>query len=142
MPYWRLHYHLIWTTFGRTPWLDNHLRPIVFRSVCARAKRLGVMVHQIGGIEDHVHVVASVPPKLAVAECVGQLKGASSHTANEWLGAASTFRWDTGYGALSFGERSLASVIAYVRHQREHHTGNSVIGLYEQTHTKAGPASV
>lgn len=73
MPYWRLHYHFIWTTSERAPWLNEHIRPLVYRGIYARAKRLAVIVHQIGGIEDHVHVVASVPPKLAVAECVGQL---------------------------------------------------------------------
>jgi len=131
MPYWRLHYHFVWTTFQREPWLDNTLRSLVYRSLYARAQRLAVVVHQIGGIEDHVHVVASVPPKLSVAECVGQLKGASSHTANDCSGRASVFRWESGYGALSLGERSLASVIAYVRDQREHHAAGSLIGLYE-----------
>ncbi len=69
MPYWRLHYHLVWTTFGRLPVLTADLGPAVYRSVCARAKRLGVILHAIGGVEDHVHVVASVPPRIAVAEC-------------------------------------------------------------------------
>jgi len=131
VPYWRLHYHFIWTTVERSPWLDDQLRPLVYRSIYARAKRLAVIVHQVGGVEDHVHVVASVPPKLAVAECVGQIKGASSHTANHWLGVSSAFGWESGYGAVSLGEGSLPSVIAYVRHQREHHARGSVIQVYE-----------
>ena len=131
VPYWRLHYHLVWTTFERRPGLNDHLCPLVYRSVYARAKRLGVIVHQIGGTEDHVHVVASVPPKLAVAECVGQFRGASSHTANGALRMTSAFRWESGYGAVSLGERWLPSVIAYVRNQRAHHAGGSLIGLYE-----------
>ena len=139
MPYWRLHYHFIWTTFERTPGLNDHLCSLVYRSVYARAKRLAVIVHQIGGTEDHVHVVASVPPKLAVAECVGQLKGASSHTANDALRMASGFRWESGCGAVSRGERSLPSVIAYVRNQREHHAGGSLIGLYEHAGEDAAP---
>src|SRR5690349_9924241 len=56
--------------------------------------------------------------EVAAAECVGQFKGASSHSANESLGTPSSFRWESGYGALSLAERSLASVIAYVRNQR------------------------
>jgi REP element-mobilizing transposase RayT len=131
VPYWRLHYHFVWTTFERTPGLNDHLCPLVYRSVSARAKRLGVIVHQLGGTEDHVHVVASVPPKLAVAECVGRLKGASSHTANDALRKVSTFRWESGYSALSLGDRSLPGVIAYVRNQRAHRAGGSLIALYE-----------
>jgi putative transposase len=130
MPYWRLHYHFIWTTFERAPWLNDSLRPLLYRSIQARAERLSVIVHEIGGIEDHVHVVAAVPPKLAVAECVGQFKGASSHTVNGWPGIESAFRWEEGYGAVSLGERSLPSVIDYVNRQREHHAGGSLIDVY------------
>jgi len=140
MLYWRLHYHLVWTTLERTPWLDEQMHLQVCRSVVARANRLGVIVHQIGGIEDHVHVVASVPPSLTVAACVGQLKGASSHTANEALGMASAFRWESGYGAVSLGERSLPNVIAYVGDQRRHHAGGALIAFYERTNVDAPPA--
>lgn len=133
MPYWRLHYHFVWTTFNRTPVLTDILMPLVHRSIFARAKRLGVIVHAVGGVEDHVHVVASVPPTVAVAECVGQIKGASSHTANESLGISSSFRWGSGYGALSLGERSLPTVVAYVRRQREHHRESSLLDVYEQS---------
>ncbi len=53
--------------------------------------------------------------------CVGQLKGASAHTANEVLGSTHNFRWQTGYAALSVEEASLPAVIAYVCRQRQHH---------------------
>jgi len=130
MPYWRLHYHFVWATFNRLPLLSDELMPHVQRSIYSRAKRLGVIVHALGGVEDHIHVVASVPPKLALAECVGQLKGSSSHIANEVSGE-SRFGWGEGYGAVSLSEGSLPKVIEYVRNQREHHSGGSLLEALE-----------
>jgi hypothetical protein len=77
-------------------------------------------------------MVVSIPPRLAVADCVGALKGASSHRVNQET-QQGAFRWQGGYGALSIGGRSLASVIAYVRNQRKHHRNpESLISIYER----------
>lgn len=141
MAYWRLHYHLIWSTFQRLPLLDAHRTPPVYRAIQSRATRLGVFIHQIGGIEDHVHVVTSIPPRLAVAECIGQFKGASSHTANAISTDGTAFRWESGYGALSVSERALPMVIRYVANQREHHARGSVIADLERTHATPGDES-
>ena len=43
-----------------------------------------------------------------------------------------TFQWQGGYGALSLGERSLETVIAYVRNQPEHHRTGRTVALYER----------
>jgi REP element-mobilizing transposase RayT len=97
-----------------------------------KAKELGILVHAVGGVEDHVHAVVSIPPRLGVADCVGKLKGATSHRVNQETGQ-SAFRWQGGYGALSIGGRSLATVIAYARNQREHHrSGGSLVAVYER----------
>jgi len=140
MPYWRLHYHLAWRTYARLPVLSEECLEVVRRSIYTRARRLGARVHAVNGTADHVHVVASVPPVVAVAECAGQLKGASSHTANEWLRTRSAFRWSGGYGALTVGERALPIVIAYVQNQAEHHRQGTVHRLLEKCEDEEGDA--
>ena len=51
--------------------------------------------------------------------------------------AASDFRWQEGYGALTLGGASLTRVIAYVRRQPEHHANRTLVAIYE----KVGEAS-
>ena len=138
MPYWRLHYHLVWRTFRRLPLLTDDCFAVVRRSIYSRARRLGAVVHDVGGTDDHVHVVVSIPPTVAVATCVGQLKGASSHSANEWLAARSRFRWGERYGALTVGDQALETVIAYVQNQREHHSRKTLSSVLE--HSEADDA--
>lgn len=141
--FWRLHYHLVWATDERQPLINAASAAVIWRTVYGKAKELAVIVHAVGGMADHVHLVVSVPPQLALAECVRQLKGASSHAVNLDGPAATRFRWQAGYGALSVGGRSLPDVVAYVRHQGAHHRNGSTLAVYERTaECEDGPATL
>lgn len=55
-----------------------------------------------------------------MARVVGQLKGASSHhVSHELVGVP--FAWQKEYGVLSFSERALPKVVAYIQNQKQHH---------------------
>jgi REP element-mobilizing transposase RayT len=54
---------------------------------------LDLIVHAAGNIDDHVHVVVSIPPKLSVADCVRHLKGASAFAMNHMTGSDGSFNW-------------------------------------------------
>ena len=105
---------------------------MLFSTLYHKAKELDVKIHAAGAVEDHVHVVGSIPPKISVAECVKHLKGASSYTINHMPGSDGSFKWQEGYGALSIGERSLDDVIAYAANQKQHHSEQNVIQTYER----------
>ena len=83
-------------------------------------------------MDDHVHIVVSIPPKLAVADCVRHLKGASTYAINHMNGSDGQFKWQEGYGALSVGERSLETVMAYAANQKQHHKDRTMIDVYER----------
>ena len=132
MPFHQLHYHLIWATYQREPWLTETIERQVYGTILNKAKELDCIIHAIGGIEDHIHLATTIPPKLAVAEVIRQFKGASAHYVNHQPQAAGTFRWQRSYGALTFGGRSMKTVVAYVRNQKEHHRQNTIIAVYER----------
>jgi REP element-mobilizing transposase RayT len=132
MAYWRLHYHLIWATHQRLPLITPPLEHQIYGVILNKAKEMGIVVHAIGNVEDHIHVVVSIPPKVAVADCIKHFKGASSYYVNHQPGAVGDFAWQDGYGALTFGERSLVDVIAYVRGQKEHHSQQTARPFYER----------
>jgi len=133
MTYWRLHYHLIWATFEREPTITLEREKMFYGVLYNKGKELDLKIHAAGNIEDHVHVVLSIPPKLAVADCVRHLKGASAYAINRMVGSYGKFKWQEGYGALSIGERSLETVMEYAARQKEHHRENKVIAVYERT---------
>ena len=132
MTYWRLHYHLIWSTHDRQPTLTGEREKMFYGVLYRKAEDLGLKIHTAGNVEDHVHVVVSIPPKHSVAECVRQIKGASAHAINHMPGSDGQFQWQNGYGALSIGERSLDIVKAYAANQKEHHQAKTLISVYEK----------
>ena len=133
MPYWRLFYHFTWSTKGRMLSIMPEWEADLYRVIVAKAQALGAIVYAVGGIEDHVHLVASVPPKLALSNFIGQIKGNSSHFVNHVKKPEVHFIWQRSYGVVSFGEKRLDSVIQYVRQQREHHyRAGTIIPLLER----------
>ena len=132
MTYWRLHYHLIWATHERQQIITPKREKMFYGELYKKAEELGLKIHAGGNIEDHAHVVLSIPPVLAVAECVRQLKGASAYAINHMPGSDGQFKWQGGYGALSIGERSLETVMVYAAGQKEHHRDNKLIAAYER----------
>jgi len=93
--------------------------------IWGKATALECIPHAIGGMFDHVHVAISIPPKLAVATIIGQLKGASSHHVNEKY-AGGSFLWQAEYGILSFSEKALSTIVDYVNNQKKHHAENTL----------------
>jgi REP element-mobilizing transposase RayT len=132
MAFWRLHYHLVWATHQRSPLLTDAVEPLVNGTILSKAQELGVVIHAIGNVNDHIHVAASIPPKVALADCVRHFKGASSRHVNVHREGDVLFKWQEGYGALSFGDRALADVMAYVKNQKEHHRRGSLRSHFER----------
>ncbi len=120
MPYWKLNYHLVWSTKWREPVLIGTMEQTAKASILASAKTLGLHVHSIAVQPDHVHFAFAAPPRLAVSEITRRLKGGSSHLLGKTYGDA-WVGWQAEYGVVGFGEQSLGRVIRYVANQAEHH---------------------
>ena len=132
MPYWRLFYHCIWSTKERLPTIVPAIEKPLHKAILAKAKDPGAFPYAVGGTEDHVHLVVSVPPRLSLAHFVGQVKGASSHLANHALHAIGAFSWQAEYGVVSFSGRQLDRIVRYVLNQRQHHAEGSTIAIFER----------
>jgi putative transposase len=143
MAFWRLYYHLVWATKERHPLITPAIEPLLYGYIIGKANALESIVHAIGGMEEHVHVVASVPPKLAIADFVKGVKGSSAHYLNyELKGRETEFAWQRGYGVFSLGARQMEDAIAYVMTQKTHHgQGTALAALENPTEADDGPAA-
>ena len=75
MPYWRLYYHVIWSTKCRDPWLVDDLPLLIENAMRNRLHALGVLIHGIALMPDHVHLAVSISPSRSIALVVSQSKG-------------------------------------------------------------------
>jgi REP element-mobilizing transposase RayT len=133
MSFWRTYYHIVWATGERrhliTPEVEQHLYAYLIRKA---TKETETYVYAINGWYDHVHLVASVPPKFAIADFVKLLKGGSSHDLNHAGGLEGSFAWQRGYGVFTLGESQRPMAEAYVNNQKQHHQQNTTNGWLER----------
>lgn len=135
MPFWRTYYHLVWATKNREPLIQPEIEPRLHSYLVNKAYELGIQVYAINGWLEHVHLVASIPPKHAVAYVVKRLKGASAFDLNQAGKLDTHFKWQRGYGVLTLGEKQRPYAIKYVRNQKEHHrqqTTNSWLERFDE----------
>jgi len=134
MALWRLYYHFVWATKEREPMITPELEEELYGYMLGKGHSLGAIVHAIGGTENHVHVVASVPPKLSLAEFVKGVKGSSSFHMNHGVltDDLASFGWQRGYGVFSFGGKRLGRVVEYATRQKEHHREGRIIARLEE----------
>jgi REP element-mobilizing transposase RayT len=140
--YSEINLHLTWHTKESAGLLTSQIAAVVHHYLRGRCiSTPGVFIHEIGGIETHVHLCVTIPPTLLISEWVGQLKGSSSHEANQQFGRGA-LEWQAGYGVVSFGTKDLGWVKEYVRNQPEHHLGGRTVDRLERiTEHEVGPAS-
>lgn len=137
MPYYELYYHLVWATKNREPLLTAEVEPVIYQYIRYKAYDLEAIIYAMNGTEDHTHVVATIPPKLAVAKFVGQVKGVASTKYNQRFPDKPAFFWQAEYAAFSFDKKRLPYVVAYVERQKEHHAARTLIPILERTEGEA-----
>src|SRR5690349_467536 len=114
--YSEINLHLVWHTKLSRPLLTPDLERMAWAALREKAAELGgIVVHEIGGTETHVHLVISIEPTVTISELVGALKGYSAHEVNRRAGLKQKMlQWQTGYGVVSFGTGDLPWVVRYV----------------------------
>ena len=101
MALWRLYYHLVWATKERQPLINPEREAELYAYIIGKLDALSCIVHAIGGVEDHIHLVVSIPPTLSIADFVKNIKGSSAYHMNQALSASSNkFGWQEGYGVF------------------------------------------
>ena len=120
---WDCKYHLVWIPKYRKKVIYGHLRKYlgdVFRELAMQRESKIIEGHLIG---DHVHMLISIPPKYAVSQVVGYIKGKSAiHIARTYAGRPNNFIgqnfWARGYYVSTAG-RDENIVRQYIRKQEK-----------------------
>lgn len=117
---------MVWSTYSRAPWITPQIEPIVLDTIKRKSAELPSPIAAINCVEDHIHVAVSIASSVAVAEWVKQVKGLSAHEVNRvFPSLEAVFRWQNGYGVLTFGAKNLPFVVQYIEQQKTHHTSQT-----------------
>ena len=114
-------YHCAWSTKLRRRTIKPDLRERLWPYLGGIARTNNMKALAIGGVEDHVHLLLSLPSTMDIAKAVQLIKGGSSKWIHEAFVEYREFGWQEGYGAFSIGISQVEETVRYIENQAEHH---------------------
>lgn len=119
--YTQIYYHVVFSTKNRVPALIVGKRDALFRYIWGILKNQGCHLYRINGVEDHIHILTSLPPGICLADLVREIKTGT----NKWIKQEGLFplfaNWQDGYSAFTVGHSDRNDVIEYIKNQEQHH---------------------
>jgi putative transposase len=119
--YPNLVYHIVYSTKYRRQTLSVGFRPTLYSYIGGIVGNRDGALLEIGGTEDHIHILARLSPKHAVMDVLRDVKSDSSKWLNENQSFSQRFEWQAGYGAFSVSASQVDAVRSYIQNQEEHH---------------------
>jgi REP element-mobilizing transposase RayT len=113
--------HCVFSTKGRRRLITADIQERLWPFLGGIAREQGFKALAIGGVEDHVHLLLSLPATLPIAKAIQLVKGASSKWVHDTFSKHRDFAWQEGYGAFSIGVSQVDATTKYIRSQAEHH---------------------
>jgi len=113
--------HCVFSTKQRFKTITPEIKARLWAFIGGIARENGMKAIIVGGIEDHVHVLLSLPSTISVSKAIQLIKGGSSKWVHETFAGQGSFAWQEGYGAFSVSISHLEDTVAYITGQEEHH---------------------
>ena len=120
---WECKYHVVFIPKYRRKVLYGQLRKYLGELFRGLAKQRECSIEEGHLMPDHVHMLIAIPPKYAVSQVIGFIKGKSAiHIARAYLGKRRNFVgqnfWARGYFVCTVG-RDEEVIRKYIRHQQK-----------------------
>ena len=122
--YTQLLYHIIYSTKERYPWLKD-IRSRVHAYLGGAIRGEGGIALCIGGVDDHVHILARLRQDKAISAVIGAVKANSSGWIHREFPELGKFEWQAGYAAFTVSKSQEDRVRGYIERQEEHHRKQS-----------------
>ena len=123
--YTNLLYHLVFSTRERRPIITIERRPRLYDYVGCIIREFGGISLAIGGIEDHLHLLAKLRPDKRLSDVLRDLKANSTGWMHDVFPDAQDFYWQKGYGAFTVSMSQVPIVSRYIANQEQHHRKHS-----------------
>jgi REP element-mobilizing transposase RayT len=113
--------HYIFSTKNHEKIITPDLQERLWAYMGGIARENNIKALAIGGVEDHVHLLLSLPSTLSIAKAIQLIKGGTSKWIHDTFPNYHNFKWQEGYGAFSTTMSYLTNTISYINAQKQHH---------------------
>jgi putative transposase len=117
----RILVHLVFATRLRKPLLTSAIRRELHPYMATTIRNTDCLCLEVGGVEDHVHVLFGLSRTHPISKVVEIVKKSSSRWIKTKGAEFAGFRWQKGYAAFSVRYTDSRRVVQYIRNQERHH---------------------
>lgn len=121
MSYISSHFQCIFSTKERQRLITPELRERLWPFLGGIARQNKMKAIEIGGVEDHLHILLSLPSTMAISKAMQLIKGGSSKWIHETFPEYREFAWQDEYGAFSVSVSQMDKTIEYIKGQQGAH---------------------
>jgi putative transposase len=136
--YTQILYHVVFATKDRRPVLSDSRREDLYKYISGVIKNNKCKPVWTNGVKDHIHILLSLHPTIALADLLKDTKVASSVWIKENRIFPNFVGWQEGYGAFTYSLQDEPALITYVKQQEEHHRHVSFDEEYRKLLLDAG----
>lgn len=131
--------HAVFSTKHREPYFhDSTLRSELHAYLGGISNQQQCPPLQIGGVADHVHILAGLHRTMSTADWIKELKRGSNAWLKKQPGIGTDFAWQNGYAAFSVSASQIPTVKQYIVNQAKHHERVSFQDEYRALLSKHG----
>ena len=124
--YTKLNIHIVFHVKSTGVCIKYEDLPKIFAYIGGVIRNIGGYPVTVGGIENHIHILATMPKTMSVSEFVQKIKANSSRWIKTLGKYYEAFAWQEGYGAFCVSPSLLKKTIRYIETQEQHHHEVSV----------------
>ena len=103
----------------------------LYQDIWGIIKNKGGYLYRINSVSDHVHLLFTMPPTIALSDFMKAIKASSSKIIKTKEGFERFKSWSEGYAALSYSLKDKDMIVKYIINQQEHHKKVSFKDEYE-----------
>ncbi len=119
--YTQIYIQIVFSIKWRQNLIQKTWKDEMYKYICGIVNAKEQKVYAIGGVADHIHILVSIKPNILISDLVRDIKSNSSKWVNEKGFVKEKFQWQEGFGAFSYSQSQLDSVIGYINNQEQHH---------------------
>lgn len=120
--YTQIYIQIVFAVKGRQNLIPKIHKDELYKYITGIVRNKNQKLITINGMSDHIHILIGLKPDVALSDVVRDIKANSSKFINNKKWFRGKFSWQEGFGAFSYSQSQLDSVVAYIKNQEKHHS--------------------
>lgn len=119
--YTKLYIQFVFAVRGRENLIEEFIRIELEKVICGIIQNHSCKTYAIYCNPDHTHILVGMHPNVSPSKLMEQVKSGSSKWLNGKNLIRGKFAWQKGFGAFTYSNSEIDSVVKYVLNQAERH---------------------